>query len=217
MSAAAATGLYLNVGAGNPAPGWVNLDASPHFRLPRAAHRILAGLGAARSRHFIDTEYRYYRFLPGRRLPFADGAAAAVYCSHVLEHLLAAGIPGLLAEFARLLRSGGALRIVVPDLEAVLRRALDGAETWVPLHQALGTLPPSLLGAPLRAALEGLAGFPSFHKTLLLPRQLVGSAGPDWSVRSGLARLESAIDRTLLDRVERQQLDDSVVVELVRR
>jgi SAM-dependent methyltransferase len=55
-------------------------------------------------------------------LPFADGSAAYVFCSYVVEHL---SYPdealSLLTEMRRVLRPDGVARIVVPDIEQCLR------------------------------------------------------------------------------------------------
>ena len=65
-------------------------------------------------------------------LPFADGFAAAVYGSHVLEHLYFTEAKRLLAECFRVLEPGGVLRLVVPDLRAIVgeylgERPADGS------------------------------------------------------------------------------------------
>ncbi|MEM9703666.1 MAG: class I SAM-dependent methyltransferase, partial [Planctomycetota bacterium] len=49
-------------------------------------------------------------------LPFEDGAYDFVYHSHVLEHFRPADVPAFLSECRRVLRPGGVLRVVVPDL-----------------------------------------------------------------------------------------------------
>ncbi len=54
-------------------------------------------------------------------LPFAAQSFDAVYCSHVLEHLTADAAAALLARIHGVLRPGGILRVVVPDLEAMAR------------------------------------------------------------------------------------------------
>ncbi len=56
--------------------------------------------------------------------PFADHTFDAVYSSHVLEHFTPEQGAFLLKESNRVLRSGGTLRIVVPDLEASCREYL---------------------------------------------------------------------------------------------
>jgi predicted SAM-dependent methyltransferase len=56
-----------------------------------------------------------------QRVPLADGEADVVYHSHVLEHLTYDGGRAFLKDCARVLKPGGTLRIVVPDLEAFAR------------------------------------------------------------------------------------------------
>ena len=138
---------YLNFGAGTPAPGWMNLDSSPWFALPRGLHRVLAAGGNARPRAFCDAPYAYFRYWPGRRLPFDDAALEAIYCSHVLEHLPTGHVQPLLDEFKRVLAPGGRLRLIVPDLEANLRDLLASDAPFASLDAHLGTLPEVLTGS----------------------------------------------------------------------
>ena len=63
-----------------------------------------------------------------RGIPFPDGSVDAVYHSHVLEHIYPSAVPGFLAEIRRVLRLGGVHRIVVPDLELVVRNYLASLE-----------------------------------------------------------------------------------------
>ena len=70
-------------------------------------------------------------------LPFPDGRFDVVYHSHVLEHLPRGAAPAFLGECNRVLRTGGILRVVVPDLEQIaalylesLRRAAAGEPGW---------------------------------------------------------------------------------------
>lgn len=63
-------------------------------------------------------------------LPFADGSFQVVYHSHVLEHLPRPRAAAFLKECNRVLKPGGILRVVVPDLETIARlyvKYLDGA------------------------------------------------------------------------------------------
>lgn len=48
-----------------------------------------------------------------------DGSVDAVWSSHNLEHLDAHEVPRALREFLRVLRPGGHLLLIVPDLQAV--------------------------------------------------------------------------------------------------
>ncbi len=58
-------------------------------------------------------------------LPFADESFDVVYHSHVLEHLTAADGERLMQECRRVLRPGGVLRVVVPDLETIAALYLE--------------------------------------------------------------------------------------------
>ena len=60
-----------------------------------------------------------------RGLPFDDESFDAVYHSHVLEHFDRAGGRDLLVECRRILKPGGWMRVVVPDLENVARLYLS--------------------------------------------------------------------------------------------
>jgi SAM-dependent methyltransferase len=63
-----------------------------------------------------------------RGLPVPDRSAAAVYCSHVLEHLARDEMPIALRNTLRILVPGGVFRLVVPDLRWRVCRYLDAAE-----------------------------------------------------------------------------------------
>jgi SAM-dependent methyltransferase len=90
----------LNVGCGlHFHPDWVNVDVVP----------ASSGVIAADVR---------------KGLPFADEVFDAVYCSHVLEHLPQREAASLLRNMHRVLRPGGVIRVVVPDLETLAREYL---------------------------------------------------------------------------------------------
>lgn len=63
-----------------------------------------------------------------RRLPFADQSVDAVYHSHVLEHLSHDHACSLTGECLRVLKRGGVLRAVVPDLEVIARLYVQSLE-----------------------------------------------------------------------------------------
>ncbi|MEA3364121.1 MAG: methyltransferase domain-containing protein [Candidatus Hydrogenedentes bacterium] len=202
---------YLNFGAGNPVAGWVNLDASPFFRLPRWMHRCLGAARLDRSKHFAQGAYRHYRHACGKRLPFPDASFRAIYASHVLEHVPADALDGLFAEFHRILEPEGLLRVVVPDLRTNLITALEEEQGWVSLDRALHIT--ALMGAPrIIRALEGWAGFPSMHRVVFLPESLENGLGGGWRVRTGLSFLESDIDAERLRAVEQERRCENAVI-----
>jgi predicted SAM-dependent methyltransferase len=104
MTTMLAAPRLLNIGCGARFHAeWVNVDVQP-------AH-------ASVRRHDA-----------GKALPFAAGEFDAVYHSHLLEHLPASAAPCFLRECRRVLRPGGILRIVVPDLEQIARLYLRELE-----------------------------------------------------------------------------------------
>ena len=63
------------------------------------------------------------------RLPLADDSTALVYSSHFLEHIPRSDVPAFLHECHRVLVPGGVLRLVLPDLENMVREYLAMRET----------------------------------------------------------------------------------------
>ena len=94
----------LNVGCGNNFhPRWTNID-------------LIAG----------DDSVQACDLREG--IPFADKSFDAVYHSHVLEHFSPEDGEKLIVECFRVLRPGGILRVVVPDLERI-------AQLYLEMHQ----------------------------------------------------------------------------------
>ena len=110
--------IYLQYGCGWCAPeGWLNFDASPTLRFERLP---LIGRLYTRNEERFPANVRYGNVAEG--LPLPDASCAALYCSHVLEHLALDELHAALAESYRLLQPGGRFRLVVPDLEAEIER-----------------------------------------------------------------------------------------------
>jgi predicted SAM-dependent methyltransferase len=57
-------------------------------------------------------------------LPFPTDSADVIYSSHLLEHLYFEEAGKLVRECFRVLKAGGVLRVVVPDLGAIVREYL---------------------------------------------------------------------------------------------
>jgi len=111
-----------------PADGWVNTDITPHItiaRIPGAA-TILYRLGvinATRFRQHREGVFaRVRRMDVGKRFPFEDACADAVFASHLLEHMPLDVAANCLREIYRVLKPGGIVRLGVPDLDLLVRR-----------------------------------------------------------------------------------------------
>lgn len=99
-------------------------------RRPRPAAPLL-NLGCGRRRHPDWTNADLVPAGPDvlavdlrRPLPFAAATFTAAYASHVIEHLVPVEAHRLLREIHRVLAPGGVVRIVVPDLEGIVRAYL---------------------------------------------------------------------------------------------
>lgn len=94
----------LNIGCGSLFhPEWINIDLvsnSPHVR----AYDIRKGL------------------------PYHDNTFDACYSSHIIEHLDQTEARKLVTECFRVIRPGGIIRVVVPDLEAIAKNYLNTLE-----------------------------------------------------------------------------------------
>lgn len=92
--------VLVNIACGNSyVDGWVNLDYAPVS--PAVKQANLLG-----------------------RLPLEDAVADVVYSSHFLEHIPRRRVPGFLTECFRVLKPGGQIRLVLPDLEELCREYL---------------------------------------------------------------------------------------------
>jgi ubiquinone/menaquinone biosynthesis C-methylase UbiE len=120
--------IRLNLGCGLlTSPDWVNVDGSWNARLAKhpTLRRALASVGLlAQDKSKIPWDSSIFIHDIRKPLPFPDGSATAVYASHVLEHLYFSEGQQLLRQSFRVLRGGGILRVVVPDLNAIVREYL---------------------------------------------------------------------------------------------
>jgi len=63
------------------------------------------------------------------RLPFEDNSVDVLYSSHFLEHVPVIKVPSFLNECFRVLKSGGQIRLVLPDLQEICREYLCRRES----------------------------------------------------------------------------------------
>lgn len=108
----------LNLGSGGaPLEGFVNVDALDDA----PGVDVVADIGGS--------------------LPFEDGAADLIYASHLLEHFATDEVPAILAEWRRVLASGGVLLVAVPDLEVIASVLVERKGWFTPPHNPwLGAL-----------------------------------------------------------------------------
>ncbi len=69
-------------------------------------------------------------------LPFESGSADLIYAAHLLEHFPTDAVPGMLAEWRRVLKDGGQLLVAVPDIEAISKIIAERRPGWfTPPHE----------------------------------------------------------------------------------
>ncbi|HWF93152.1 MAG TPA: methyltransferase domain-containing protein [Terriglobales bacterium] len=110
--------LCVNIGCGTSvADGWYNIDNSPTIWLSRVPliRQIFQVPAWPKNVH-------RYNVLKG--LPFSDGTVDFIYSSHTFEHFTFDQSLALTQECFRALKPGGVLRIVVPDLNQLVRSYL---------------------------------------------------------------------------------------------
>lgn len=96
----------INLGCGTTfvkSEGWINFDYTPTNATVQQADLLAP-------------------------LQLESGSVAVVYSSHFLEHVPRLLVPALLAECFRVLRPGGVIRLVLPDLEEMCREYLSRRE-----------------------------------------------------------------------------------------
>src|SRR5579864_559654 len=134
--------MCVNIGSGNrTVPGWLNFDRSVNILIDR-----VPGLATVLYRMHVLSAEQFERMQQGtwravhywdasRPIPLPSSVADFVYSSHFLEHLDVATANRVLAESFRVLKPGGVIRIVVPDMFRISEqyvssmRRLQGSET----------------------------------------------------------------------------------------
>jgi SAM-dependent methyltransferase len=114
--------LHLGCGLNTP-EGWINLDGSWNAWLAKyPILREILGAFHILSANQLNIPWRPDILIHNFRkpLPFEDNSLQAIYASHLLEHLYFEETKRLLNECFRVLRSGGILRMIVPDLQAIV-------------------------------------------------------------------------------------------------
>jgi predicted SAM-dependent methyltransferase len=122
----------VNVGCGNSPcqlAGWDNVDKAINARL-RNVPGLRRVLGAARllpgSNDYWPRKLNVHDIRKG--LPYRDSSLRYVYSSHCFEHLYLDQAMRFLGECFRVLKPGGILRLVVPDLELLIRGYIEAKQ-----------------------------------------------------------------------------------------
>ena len=95
---------------------WTNFDASPTLRFERLP---LIGWLYTKNQQRFPSAVRYGDIVRG--LPIPSQSCSGLYASHVLEHLALDDCQVALRNSLSLLQPGGIFRVIVPDLEVLIK------------------------------------------------------------------------------------------------
>jgi len=126
------TNVRINVGCGQtPTRGWTNFDNSLSLRFAKIP--FLPTL-LYKGKLLEGSQYQFIQFAKFNQIEFGDatkglpissGSVDVLYSSHMLEHLDTTEARLFLKEARRVLRSGGIIRLSVPDLHKQARKYLE--------------------------------------------------------------------------------------------
>ncbi len=159
--------MRTNVGCGStPTTGWVNIDNSPSVMLARhpAVVALLRWVGLLNSSQMAFIAFCRQHHLvraSATRLPLPTASADVVYASHLIEHLDRSDADRFLLEVRRVLRGGGVLRLVIPDLQRLVQDYIWSRDADALVDSLLLVAPPA---RSFREVVTSLLGSPSRHK-----------------------------------------------------
>jgi SAM-dependent methyltransferase len=183
--------MKLHLGCGTRAPeGWVNVDNFIGARLARIP--VLRWIVRTSNAFALDWPPNVFLHDLRRRFPWPDASADVIYASHLLEHLTRDEGARFLRECQRVLKPNGIVRIVVPDLRAIVDGYLAGRLSSLDLVDALGVRAEAPGDGRLKRLLAPWFRFP--HRCMYDRESLLGclrEAGFEATTR---APFESRID-----------------------
>ena len=122
--------IKINIGCGmSPTPNWWNYDNSFSVKISKIPNLLIESL--LKTKILNQNQYNYVNFCKNNKikyldirkeLPFSNGSISVIYTSHVLEHLTKQQFLFFIEESYRVLKSGGILRIALPDLKIFIDR-----------------------------------------------------------------------------------------------
>ena len=171
--------MNINVGSGHLVlDGFVNLDNSLFLKLSRSPFQWILKpfLNESKKeiiRLFTEASKRaeLRKYDCRKRMPFEDNSVSHILCSHFLEHLFHDQCILLLKEFTRVLKPGGTMHVILPDLRLCVERYLsnDSPEAADELMSLL--LSYEKPGLTLRSKLLDLTGNFGLHHLWMYDRR----------------------------------------------
>lgn len=114
--------IKLNLGCGPTGiSGWLNYDwgALPLLSKLPVLQKILGRFGVIPKDYIVSWPSVKLVNIKNK-FPLRDNVISHIYCSHILEHFEIWETIKILKECYRVLKPGGAIRVIVPDLEKLI-------------------------------------------------------------------------------------------------
>ena len=122
--------IKLNLGCGpSGTDGWLNYDWGllPILGKYPIIRRLIIKMGLLSKDY--DVSWSKIKLVDIRKtLPLENNCVDFIYCSHVLEHFEKWETEKILNECKRVLSKNGVMRIVLPDLEKIIKNKKDADE-----------------------------------------------------------------------------------------
>ena len=141
--------IKANIGCGRtPTTGWLNFDNSPALKISRSPLRywISKSLRLLSKEQIENIEWNKKNKIhfsdATKVLPFNEATVDYIYTSHMIEHLSRSGVESFLKETLRVLKSGGIIRISVPDLQLAVNTYAKSKDADAFMESILVEAPP---------------------------------------------------------------------------
>lgn len=200
----------LNLGCGSQVvDGWINVDYALGARI--AKYPLFSFLNNRIKLFNLSWDKRIFIHDLTCELPWADEEVDIIYTSHTLEHLSKQDGYYLLSESFRILRNGGVLRIVVPDLNIAVDQYNNGEILAEDFLEHLGVKLSKARG--LRGIIKKLNEYP--HQCMYNVDRLKAILEHIGFVVHEMAYAESRIDD--IEEIElKGRTKDAIVLEAIK-
>jgi predicted SAM-dependent methyltransferase len=203
--------LKLNLGCGPCTPdSWLNVDYAMGAWLAKVP--ILSTLNKKFKIINLNWAENIFIYDLRKHFPWEDNSVDVIYSSHTLEHLSKDEGQRFLEECHRVLKPQGIIRIVVPDLKAIVNRYVHNEIDADNVLDELGVSYSSSTESWLKQKLAPFIRFP--HKCMYdSPALLRIMSSIGFEVKSKEA-FESVIDNLEeIEQPERTDTSEAVIIE----
>jgi len=141
--------IKVNIGCGSvPTEGWLNFDNSPAIKLAKSPlrYKLADAFGLLKKEQIEYIEWNRENNIQfadaTKAIPLETSSVDCIYTSHMFEHLSQQGAISFLKEVKRVLKSGGVVRIAVPDLKIAVDNYLKSNDADAFIRNLLVQAPP---------------------------------------------------------------------------